>query len=291
MRQARLCRWEAFYGDPNASDIPLETLLSGEYASERIKAVRDMASLELVPSHLEGAAARLRIIAARAGTETPIGPGGGEVTFAAVPEIEGDTVHLDVVDRFGNMVSATPSGGWLQSSPVVLGLGFSISKRAQMFWLDEGLPSSLRPSTRPRTTLTPTLVSRDGDPYLAIGTPGGDQQDQWSLTVFLRSVTHGYGLQRSIDAPMFHSRHWPTSFYPRDHELGRLLIEARFSDAVIDRLRQRGTGCPCRTRGLLGVFALSDVMVQHSLPVQLRAIFKATLLCVEARASGYPFPR
>ena len=231
---------ESFYGDPKASDIPLDTLLSDDYARERAKMVGSGASLELRASHLAGAAERLATIAARAGSEVPYGPGGGEVTYAAVPEIEGDTVHLDVVDRFGNMVSATPSGGWLQSSPVVPGLGFPISTRGQMFWLDEGLPSSLKPGMRPRTTLTPTLVTRDGDPYLAIGTPGGDQQDQWPLTVFLRHVIHRHGLQRSIDAPMFHSKHWPGSFYPREYELGRLLVEDRFGPEVIQQLRERG---------------------------------------------------
>jgi gamma-glutamyltranspeptidase/glutathione hydrolase len=231
---------EAFYGDPATSDIPLETLLSADYAARRARLVGQSASLDLTPSHLEGAAARLAVIAARAGSEVPQGPGGGEVTFAATPEIEGDTVHLDIVDRFGNMVSATPSGGWLQSSPVVPELGFPISTRGQMFWLDEGLPSTLRPSTRPRTTLTPTLITKGGQPHLAIGTPGGDQQDQWPLTVLLRHALHRSGLQQAIDAPMFHSRHWPTSFYPRDYELGRLLIENRFDPAVIARLTERG---------------------------------------------------
>ncbi|AYD03937.1 gamma-glutamyltransferase [Neorhizobium sp. NCHU2750] len=242
VESAKLCfaDREAFYGDPDASDIPMDILLSSDYARERAKLIGDRASMELVASHLEGAAERLAKIAARGGSEIPQGPGGGEVTFAAVPEIEGDTVHLDVVDRFGNMVSATPSGGWLQSSPVVPGLGFPISTRAQMFWLDEGLPSTLRPGTRPRTTLTPTLVTRDGAGIMAIGTPGGDQQDQWPLTVFLRHVLHRQGLQQAIDAPMFHSRHWPGSFYPREYELGRLQIEDRFGSVVIDDLKARG---------------------------------------------------
>jgi gamma-glutamyltranspeptidase/glutathione hydrolase len=242
VESAKLCfaDREAFYGDPDATDIPMDVLLSADYARERAKLIGKTASMDLVASHLPGAAERLARIAARAGSEIPQGPGGGEVTFAAVPEIEGDTVHLDVVDRLGNMVSATPSGGWLQSSPVVPGLGFPISTRAQMFWLDEGLPSTLRPGTRPRTTLTPTLVTRDGEGFLAIGTPGGDQQDQWPLTVFLRHVLHGQGLQKAIDAPMFHSRHWPGSFYPREYELGRMQIEDRFGEAVIAELRARG---------------------------------------------------
>jgi len=96
-----------------------------------------------------------------AGCEAGTELGGGEPTFADVPEIEGDTVHLDVVDRWGNMVAATPSGGWLQSSPAVPGLGFNVTTRGQMFWLDERLPSALRPGARPRTTLTPTLVTRE----------------------------------------------------------------------------------------------------------------------------------
>ncbi|TAM86228.1 MAG: gamma-glutamyltransferase family protein [Candidimonas sp.] len=231
---------EAFYGDPNASDIPLQTLLSADYAARRARLVSDTASRELRASHLGDAAQRLARIAALAGSEAPQGPSDGGVTFDPIPGVEGDTVHLDVVDRFGNMVSATPSGGWLQGSPAVPGLGFSISTRGQMFWLDENLPSSLRPRTRPRTTLTPTLVTRDGEPWLAIGTPGGDQQDQWPLTAFVRHLLHGYGLQRTIDAPMFHSRHFPTSFYPRAYEKGRLLVESRCGDSMIRRLTDRG---------------------------------------------------
>ncbi|MBO1325094.1 gamma-glutamyltransferase [Acetobacter sp. TBRC 12305] len=231
---------EAFYGDPAATDIPIETLLSDEYARERAKLVGPNASLEWNASYLQNAAERLGVIAGLAGSEVPAGPGGGEVTFAAVPEIEGDTVHLDIADRFGNVISATPSGGWLQSSPAVPGLGFSLSTRGQMFWLDERLPSCLRPGTRPRTTLTPTLVTREAEGMLAFGTPGGDQQDQWPLTVFLRHVLGGQGLQEAIDGPMFHSKHWPSSFYPRDYELGRILIEDRFGTDVAARLSERG---------------------------------------------------
>jgi gamma-glutamyltranspeptidase/glutathione hydrolase len=164
----------------------------------------------------------------------------------------GDTVHLDVVDRHGNMVSATPSGGWLQSSPAVPGLGFSISTRGQMCWLAPGHPSSLRPWMRPRTTLTPTLVTRDGEAWLAIGTPGGDQQDQWTLAVLLRHLHHGLDLQAAIDLPMFTSRHFPQSFYPRIAEPGRLLVEDRFGPEVIAALRRRGHGISVEPSWSLG---------------------------------------
>jgi len=231
---------EVFYGDPDAVEVPLATLLSSAYAAERRKLVGETASLALVPGDLPGAAERMRRVLAMAGAETPVGIGHGEPTFAPLPVEWGDTVHLDVVDRWGNMVSATPSGGWLQSSPAVPELGFSISTRGQMCWLEAGHPSSLRPGTRPRTTLTPTLITRDGEGYLAMGTPGGDQQDQWTLAVLLRHLHHKLDLQAAIDLPLFTSKHFPQSFYPRAFEPGRLLVEQSLGEAQIEALRRRG---------------------------------------------------
>jgi gamma-glutamyltranspeptidase/glutathione hydrolase len=216
---------EAFYGD--VDDVPLERLLSPEYNAERRALVGDEASYELRP----GGGTLPRFVAHSHKVATTVGA--GEPT-------QGDTVHLDVADRFGNLVSATPSGGWLHSSPVIRELGWPLGTRAQMFWLEEGLPLSLRPRTRPRTTLSPTLVLRDGEPELALGTPGGDQQDQWSLHVFLNHVVHGMNLQEAIDAPDHHTDHFPSSFYPRQARPGSLAIEARFGDAVAAELRERG---------------------------------------------------
>src|SRR5690606_33990278 len=139
----------------------------------------------------------------------------GEPTVSGRGVTQGDTCHVDVVDRWGNLISATPSGGWLQSSPTVPELGFCLGTRAQMFWLEEGLASSLAPGRRPRTTLTPTLVLRDGRPVLACGSPGGDQQDQWQLLFLLRHLAGGRSLQEAIDAPAFHTSGFPGSFYPR----------------------------------------------------------------------------
>ena len=149
-------------------------------------------------------------------------------------------MHLDVADRFGNLISATPSGGWLQSSPTIPALGWPLGSRAQMFWLEEGLPSSLVPGTRPRTTLSPSLALRDGKPYLAFGTPGGDQQDQWTLHTFLRHVVFGDDHQAAIDAPSFHTDHFPSSFHPRQAEPRSLALESRWGGAVADDLRNRG---------------------------------------------------
>jgi gamma-glutamyltranspeptidase / glutathione hydrolase len=214
---------EAFYGDPSFVDVPLERLLAAEYNDERRALVGEEASGELRPG-----GGRLPTLVEAAATV-----GAGE-------PIRGDTVHLDVADRFGNFVSATPSGGWLQSSPVIPGLGWPLGTRAQMFWLEEGLPSSLEPGKRPRTTLSPSIALRGGEPYLAFGTPGGDQQDQWSLHTFLNHVHFGLDLQAAIDAPEFHTDHFPSSFYPRQAQPRLLALEARFRKEVVADLRDRG---------------------------------------------------
>jgi len=109
-----------------------------------------------------------------------------------------------------------------------------------MFWLEKGLPASLAPGKRPRTTLSPSLALRDGEPYLAFGTPGGDQQDQWALHAFLRHVHFGMNLQEAIDAPAFHTEHAPSSFYPRGARPGHVVVEGRFPKATLDELRRRG---------------------------------------------------
>jgi len=152
----------------------------------------------------------------------------------------GDTCHLDVADRWGNVVSATPSGGWLQSSPVIPALGFCLGTRGQMFTLTPGRPATIAPGKRPRTTLTPTLALRDGEPALAFGTPGGDQQDQWTLAFFLNHAVFGMNLQQAIDFPAFHSAHMPSSFYPRESYPLRLDVEERVGPEVIAELRGRG---------------------------------------------------
>jgi gamma-glutamyltranspeptidase/glutathione hydrolase len=154
--------------------------------------------------------------------------------------VRGDTCHLDVADRWGNIISATPSGGWLQSSPVIDELGFPLGSRLQMCWLEPGLPASLVPGRRPRTTLSPTLVSRDGVPVLACGTPGGDQQDQWQTAFLLSHLVLGLDLQEAVDAACWHSNAVPSSFFPRYARPGELVVEGRFGADVIAELRRRG---------------------------------------------------
>src|SRR5688500_13993519 len=241
---------EAFYGDPAFVRVPVDRLLSEEYNEGRRRLVEKSASRELRPGRIDGygAAPVIRLATGRDRDVAHAGAYGlGEPTaglsdlpVAPSGATRGDTCHLDVIDRWGNMVSATPSGGWLQSSPAIPELGFPLSTRAQMFWLEEGTPASLAPGKRPRTTLTPSLALRQGEPYMAFGTPGGDQQDQWSLNVFLRHVHFGLNLQEAIDAPEFHTTHFPSSFYPREAHPGQMLVEGRMPQEVIAALRRRG---------------------------------------------------
>ncbi|MEQ8395304.1 gamma-glutamyltransferase family protein [Thalassobaculum sp.] len=234
---------EAFYGDPDFVDVPMQTLLSSAYNAERRKLIGERASLELRPGTVAGYD---RTIDAALGVDTAIDPralermGVGEPTVSKSGVSTGDTVHMDIIDCHGNMFSATPSGGWLQSSPIVPELGFCLGNRAQMFWLDERSPSALAPKKRPRTTLSPGFALRDGEPYLAFGTPGGDQQDQWSLLLFLHHADHGMNLQEAIDCPAFHSEHFPSSFWPRGRQPGRVVLEGQFPASTAEALTKRG---------------------------------------------------
>ena len=231
---------EAWYGDPHFADVPLHELLSDDYNEGRRKLVGGDASLELRPGAIDGRTPWVDRDAATRASLLPGAQGAGEPTVARLGVIGADTCHIDVIDRDGNMVSATPSGGWLQSSPVIPELGFPMGTRGQMFWLKPDLPNSLAPGKRPRTTLSPSFALRDGKPWMAFGTPGGDQQDQWSLLFFLRVVHHNMNIQEAIDAPGFHSEHFPSSFWPRVARPGKLVLEGRYDDAVLHELAHRG---------------------------------------------------
>lgn len=236
---------EVYYGDPDFAEVPLDVLLSDAYNAERAALIADHASMDLRPGHVPGFEAQraqtMALLAKQKGgavyepTMAHLANTGDKPT-----EKRGDTCHFDVIDQWGNMVAATPSGGWLQSSPVIPGLGFCLNTRAQMYWLEDGLPTSLAPGKRPRTTLTPSIALLDGKPTLAFGTPGGDQQDQWQLGFFLRYVHGALNLQQVIDQPLFHSTHFPGSFFPRTMDPGAMMIEDRIGEEVIEALKARG---------------------------------------------------
>ena len=240
-----------WYGDPDFVDVPLAQLLADEYGKARAAGIAADASKRLEPGRPGGRTPRLPDLEAAVRTlarsDTRFGI--GEPTFVELPPVSewaehelfvGDTCHIDVIDRDGNMVSATPSGGWLSSSPAIPELGFSISTRLQMTWLDDGVPGQVAPRKRPNTTLSPSMALRDGEPYMAFGTPGGDQQDQWQAIFFLRHALHGMNLQQAIDFPSWHINHFPVSFWPRETTLNKITLESRFPKETIEGLRAKG---------------------------------------------------
>ncbi|MFN8926566.1 MAG: gamma-glutamyltransferase family protein [Rhodospirillales bacterium] len=237
---------DAWYGDD--PDVPVAALLSPAYTEVRRRLIGGTASLDLVPGAPDGRTPRLPPHEVKDGQAAGRGAGAGEPTFVRTVEpvptpkgaLGGDTCHVDVIDRWGNAVSATPSGGWLQSNPTIPDLGFALGTRLQMCWLEEGFASSLRPGRRPRTTLTPSMALKDGRAWMAFGTPGGDQQDQWQIPFLLRILHHGQDIQEAIDAPSWHSEHMINSFWPRSRIPGALFLEDRFPAASADDLRRRG---------------------------------------------------
>ena len=239
---------EAFYGDTNFNNVPMETLLSDEYNNDRKNLISENASMEVRPGKIEGFAGKVVVRPKGTTPESFSKFDIGEPTVArfdepnpnSLGETKGDTTHFDIIDKWGNMIAGTPSGGWLQSSPIIPNLGFCLSNRGQMFWLDENSPACIGPKRRPRTTLSPSLALKDGEPYMVFGTPGGDQQDQWSLHLFLRHVHFGLNLQEAIDAPGFSTAHFPNSFYPRETDIGHLALEGRFPKETIEALVKKG---------------------------------------------------
>ena len=227
---------EAWYGDPEFADVPIEALLSPAYNDARRKLVGEHASLDLRPGRPDGREPFVLV----GGADVTAAAGIGEPTTSELGLVAGDTCHLDIIDRWGNMVSATPSGGWLQSSPVIPALGFCLGTRLQIAWLDARSPSSLEPGKRPRSTLSPTLALKDGEPWMAFGTPGGDGQDQWSAQLLLHHLHHDMNLQEAIDCPEFNNEHAPSSFYPRAANPGALVLEGRFQNGTFEALAARG---------------------------------------------------
>lgn len=245
---------DAYYGS-HADPEVVAALLSREYAAERAALVTERASTQWRPGQLPGIT---RWTPPTAGTtdqpEAPSSPATGEPTVRPDGVTRGDTCHLDVIDEAGNMIAVTPSGGWLQSNPAVPELGFPLGTRLQMTWLDPASPSRLAPGHRPRTTLSPTIFAtaelfsatmesrryRMASEVEAVGTPGGDQQDQWQLLYLLRRLVGGYSPQQAIDAPALHTTAMISSFWPRTRSAAGVIAESRLGEDVIAGLRRRG---------------------------------------------------
>jgi gamma-glutamyltranspeptidase / glutathione hydrolase len=222
----------AYYGDPAFVSVPIGGLLSKAYATERRALIGPQAALD----HRVGDPYRFdREVKPPAVRYTPHAQGG---RTGGAP---GDTTCVDVVDGEGNLFSATPSSGWLLGGAFVAGdTGVPLSNRMQVFDLDAASPNVLEGGKRPRTTLTPTLLLKDGKPFLAISTPGGDSQDQQILNVLLQLIVFGKDIQEAIEAPRINSLHPHSSFDNHESDPGALEIENRVPQAVRDVLSARG---------------------------------------------------
>ena len=220
---------DRYYGDPNFVKIPMRELLSKNYATMRRELIdQQRASLAQVP----GDPLNMKPILASA-TQT-IG------RASTVPAIEraNDTTCVNVVDKEGNLFSATPSGAWLPA--VVAGdTGVLMGQRLQSALTDPNSPNVVAPGKRPRITLSPTLVLKHGEPFMVLSTPGGDNQDQALLQVFLNIIEFGMNPQEAVEAPRFDTQHYVSSF--DDHEFlpGSLNVEARIGPTVIDELKKK----------------------------------------------------
>lgn len=235
---------DAWYGDPKFVDVPLGILLSENYSAARRALISDVASGKMRPGSPGGRgpiipiAAEPEEIGDDQGWRSELG-NGSPIPLRYIAGA-GDTCCVAAADRDGNLVVATPSGGWLKGSPVIPGLGFPLGTRGQMAWLHDGHNNSLKPGKRPRTTLSPTLLLRDDSPYLAFGTPGGDQQDQWGLNFLVNHVDFGMRPQAASEAPTFHIQHFPTSFTPHISRARSVVLEEGFDPVHISTLERQG---------------------------------------------------
>jgi len=232
---------EAYYGDPNFDDVPFDVLLSKEYAAARRALIGQKSSMEMRPGDVGNGIPAYALEDVAENNRRALGVGASDLVDLGLGHAHvGDTTHLDAIDAEGNMVAATPSGGWLGTSPIVKGLGLPMGTRGQMFYLNPERPNALEPRKRPRATLTPSMVTKNGEPWMAFGTPAGDTQDQITLQFFLNYVEFGMNIQEAVDAPTFYTRHFPSSFYPREAFPGTCDIEDRVSPEVVEGLRARG---------------------------------------------------
>jgi gamma-glutamyltranspeptidase/glutathione hydrolase len=230
---------DTYYGDPNFSKIPSDVLLSKDYASGRRKEITEKASMDFDPGSIHG--------------KKGIHPSESEIARYKIDDalMASDTTCVDAIDKDGMVFSATPSGAWLPS--VIAGsTGIPLTERAQSFILVKGSPNELAGGKRPRVTLSPTLVTENGKAFLALSTPGGDNQDQSLLQLFLDVVEFGMNAQAAVEAPRFQTRHLVSSFDNHAWNKGDLLLDERISGATAAELADKGHKVGTRSRWASG---------------------------------------
>jgi gamma-glutamyltranspeptidase / glutathione hydrolase len=220
---------EAYFGDPRMIDVPVEALLSRDYARQRREMIRpDRAWPEMPP------AGDPRKLAAERGTH-----GAKLVPERAFMAPELDTSHVSVIDRHGNVFAATPSDG-SYNAPVIPELGIIPSPRGSQNWADPDHPSGVAPGKRPRLTPSPAIAIQPGKMKMPFGTPGGDVQTQAMLQVFMNVHVFGMEPQEAVEAPRGASYSYPGSFEPHSYHPGLLYLERRIDQSTGDALGRMG---------------------------------------------------
>ena len=244
---------DSFYADPDFVTVPAEGLLSKAYAKERAALIDPRrASLSFIAGDPLKYDSRVKTWAywkanVTGGVSSERDPYDADVRASAGQDSAGvskDTTHIAVIDKDGNIFDSTPSGGWVPGAVILGDTGIGMSIRGEQFWLDKTRAAQIRPRARPRYTLTPSLVFRGTTPMMAIGTPGGDNQDQTILQAFLSMVEFWDdwypNLHAAFERPRVQTAHFYGSFWPHRPGFNQLNVEATIPDAVFNELKARG---------------------------------------------------
>ena len=238
---------DSFYADPAFVQVPAEGLLSKAYARERAKLIdpqRASTAFRAGEPLIYDSKVKSWPYSKVDVAAGPARSGGGDAAPEASTGVYKDTTHMAIIDKEGNIFDVTPSGGWIMGAVILGDTGIGMSVRGEQFWLDKNHANQIRPRARPRYTLTPSLVFKGDMPMMAIGTPGGDNQDQTILQAFLSIVEFWNdwypNLHAALERPRAQTQHFYGSFWPHRAGFNRLNVEAAVPDAVYEELRARG---------------------------------------------------
>ncbi len=239
---------DTYYADTAFVQVPGEGLLSKAYAKERAalinprQASKSFIAGDPLPHDSKVKAWPFAKFNVADGTTSARDDNASRGLDSA--GVSKDTTHMAIIDKAGNVFDSTPSGGWITGAVILGETGIGMSVRGEQFWLDKTRAAQIRPRSRPRYTLTPSLVFKDGQPLMALGTPGGDNQDQTILQAFLNIVEfhdRWYpNLHTALEWPRFQTLHFHGSFWPHEAGFNKLNLEATIPDAVFNELKARG---------------------------------------------------